>query len=197
MTARQDEKDMEYIVWLNGQVDGHATSMKDEANGYDICKFLIEITESKGKMKRVMSGDTEQERRNNFKLVHEIYNEMSWDFTYDMEKLIDGDRHELRHLIQDLAAIVNEADAESEMNKYQEHGTFNLDRLMEDLEADLRRKYEEIRQVMIEVEEVAEERNFYLDKLLKSEKVCDGYSHKDAEPIINVLSLSASHFERV
>ena len=196
MSGRYDEKDMKLVNWLNNQVNGHAKSMKDEASGYDICKFLIEVTESKGKIKRVMAGSTEEERRNNFGLVQEVYSDMAWDFTYDMEKLVEGDRHELRHLIQDLAAIVSEADAESEISRYQGHGTFNLEKLMNDLENDLQEKYEEIKRTMAEIEDVAEERNFYFDKLLRSEKVCDMYPPNDAEAIINVLTLSASHFEK-
>ena len=58
-------------------------------------------------------------------------------------------------------------------------------------------KMKEVEDFQGELNDCATERDFYLAKLLRIESICDEYSEKDADAVIQILSVSSNDFEPI
>lgn len=177
-----DSKDI--VEWLNNRTGSNLRSLKEAQTCKEICYFLADSMEEYHPL--IQSGVTLEERTANFELARELFEHYELKFAYDIQKLAKGERAEFMRFAIDVMSLDADNSA-SEGN--------NLDDLLAELEANLDQKMKEVEDFKAELDECATERNFYLSKLTRIEKICDEYPEKDADAVIQILSVSSNDFQ--
>jgi hypothetical protein len=109
-------------------------------------------------------------------------------FDYDIDRLAQSSKSEFMRLVTDLIAM------EQEEQRNTEDSEDRLDLLLAELEADLEEKMSAMTAFQEEMNEYATERDFYLSKLLKIEKLCKRFSPEDVEAVVSILKASSAEF---
>ncbi|EAX97797.1 hypothetical protein TVAG_157820 [Trichomonas vaginalis G3] len=171
-------KDSDIIAWLNESTGGQLQSFKDASTGREICFVLADLAEDRKSKKMVSMGKTPEEKAANFEIASRIYEQLGLTFNYDINLLVQGDKNEIRNLIQEIISLSNDPSED-------------IDGLLQTLENDLKEKLEEAKTQSKQLEDVALERDFYFEKLRKIEAVARRYPPDVNDSIIKIISLKA------
>ena len=187
--------DSDLIQWLNNTTGSQISTIKEASSGMEICLALTDLANDRKAKKWIKNGKTLDERKNNFQLASSMFEQLGIAFNYDINKLAKGDRAEIRTLLQEIVSLTNEEDEnQNESHEDADDNGIDIDGLIASLEEDLDQKLEAAKELSQQLDEVAEERNFYFDKLLKIEKACASYMPADADSILQILALSSGDF---
>ena len=181
----------EILAWLNGRTGSEIQSLKQAQTGYEICCFLCNLPETVGSPElrsSIKRGATFDERKENFELAKDILELLQLPFVYDIQKLAKGDRAEFVRFAIDVMSLDDGDESISDDNE--------LDSFLDELEANLDDKMRQVEAFQAELNECARERDFYFSKLRLIENVCEPYE-KDADAVIQILSVSSNDFEPV
>lgn len=171
-------KDSDLIAWLNESTGGQLQSFKDASTGREICFVLADLAEDRKSKKMVTFGKTVEEKEANFEIASHIFDHLGLTFSYDINMLVQGDKNEIKNLIQEIVSLSNDAEND-------------IDDLLQTLENDLKEKLEEAQQQTKQLDEIAQERDFYFDKLRRIEEAARRYPPDVNDSILKILSLKA------
>jgi hypothetical protein len=180
------------LQFLNSRTGSHLKNLHDAQNGREVCLFLCNIADSPQSESRVLRGVSLEERTSNYQLAKQLFEALTLDFPYDIDRLANLNKNEFLRLAGDLMSLEDEEPAQTETS--QDHAV-DLEGLMAELEADLEAKEQEINGFQKEITQFATERDFYLSKLLKVEKLSNRYSPADAAAVLSILRLKASELQ--
>ena len=188
--------DNELIQWLNNATGAQLSTLKEASSGMEICLALTDLANDRKAKKWIKNGKTVEERKSNFQLAANMFEHLGLAFTYDVNKLSKGDRVEIRNLLQEIVGLTNEEGEPQNQSDdgAEEEDEYDIDNLLSNLEDDLDQKLESAKELSQQLDEIAEERNFYFDKLLRIEKACSNYMPADADSILKILSLTSADF---
>ena len=187
--------DNELIQWLNSATGAQLSTLKEASSGMEICLALTDLANDRKAKKWIKNGKTVEERKSNFQLASTMFEHLGLAFTYDISKLSKGDRVEIRNLLQEIVSLTNEeGEGQNQSDGSGEEEEYDIDNLLSNLEDDLDQKLESAKELSQQLDEIAEERNFYFDKLLRIEKACSNYMPADADSILKILSLTSADF---
>jgi len=181
------------VSWLNSRSSSSISTIREAQSGIEVCSFLILITGSPQFEKKITNGRTKEEKARNFEIAKEIFGSIGLSFDFSIPKLINGDKNELISLIKCIQSLEDE---EQPMSDHEEEGDYlDIDLLIADLEENLNQKLEDSKHFAKEIEELASEREFYLDKLLRVEKIAEKHPPSDSEAVIKILKLTSGDFQ--
>lgn len=176
----------ELLQWLGTQTDSQITSPDDIKISRQVCFFLIQLTGKPQIAAKVSLGKTPFERSANFQLAKTLFgSELNLPFTYSIAKLVEGETQEITELLKQLKSLTNDGNMELESS---------LDSLLDDLQDDLVNRMREAKAYREQLDLIAEERNFYMDKLQRIVKATRSFDPVDAESILHIVQTPPTDF---
>lgn len=175
----------ELISWLNAQMSdkkNNATSISDLRDGKEICLYLSSIT-NPDYSSRISQGKSQYDFAQNFSLAKKLFGLLGHDFEFKIPQLTKGDENELFQLLSALPSL-------------KESEEITLDNLLDELENDLTKKLVAMKEFKREIDNVAAERDFYYNKLIRIEEASHGYKPASVEPVTQYLELSPTDFRK-
>lgn len=164
------------LRWLNSKTGGVLRSIVEARTGREIALATILIADQPSYEDSITKGITERDRRDNFNLVQMILSTLNVPFEYDIDSLANEDQIQLFGLVEDLYAL-------------------DTDLMLDKLETDLKTRLKELINFKEKMKQVAEERDFYFEKLLEVERESHKYPDDDIGPIQKALSASKAQFD--
>ena len=184
----------EIVDWLNSRTGSRLKSLKEAQTGKQVCYFLCETADSAETQSRVTDGATVEQRKVNYNLVKGLFDLLHLDFNYDIQKLAKMDKNEFIRLVTDLMSLEEDDETQETGGETGNFDGDELETLLTELDANLAQKMKDVAEFQAQMTEYATERDFYLSKLLKIEKVCKKYSEADADAVIKILGVSSNDF---
>ena len=186
--------DEEIVEWLNSQTGSRLKTLKEAQSGREVCYYLCEAADSAESQSEVTDGSNFEERKINYNLVKQLFDLLHLEFHYDIQKLAKMDKSEFVRLVTDLMSLEDDDEVQETGGETSNFESDELEALLADLDANLAQKMKEVSQFQAEMAEYATERDFYLSKLLRIEKVCGDYSAEDADSVFKILGVSSNDF---
>lgn len=186
--------DEEIVEWLNSRTGSRLKTLKEAQSGREVCYYLCEAADSAESQSQVTDGTNFEERKINYTLVKQLFDLLHIPFRYDIQKLAKMDKSEFVRLVTDLMALDDDDVVQETGGETSAFEGDELEALLADLEANLAQKMKDVTQFQEEMAEYATERDFYLSKLLKIEKVCADYPAEDADSVFKILGVSSNDF---
>lgn len=170
----------ELLQWLSQQTNSPVLTVDDIKISRQICFFLLQLTGKPQMASKIALGKTQYERSANFNLAKTLFgSELNLPFDYNIADLVAGRPQEIFRLLSQLRSLAVE-EGSTETNDTQ------LDDLLDDLQDDLVNKMREAKEYREELDLVAQERDFYMDKLARVIEATRSFDPRDAEPILHI-----------
>jgi hypothetical protein len=170
--------------WFNKKSNDQLTSFEDHRLSRNICYYLITLTGDTQIAPKVQLGKTHFERSTNFQIAKSLFGQMNRGFDYNIAMLVDGNHDEIMRLVRELATLDTDEKDED----------IPLDNLLDALQDDLVNKLREARAFREEMDAVAEERDFYFQKLVKASVAAKKYPRDVVCHVLEILELAPPEF---
>lgn len=179
---------MDLLQWFSQRTGSQITSTDDIKISRQICYFLIQLSGKPQLADKVTLGKTQYERSANFQLAKTWFgSELNLPFDYSIAKLVEGNSEEILRLLDQLRSLVYEDNIE-------ENEVTSLDDLLDDLQDDLVNKMRAAKEYRDELDNIAHERDFYMDKLARIIEATQSFDPREAEPVLHIAKTTPADF---
>jgi hypothetical protein len=177
------------VQWLREKTGLKIDSLGDPHLSGAVCFYLVNLTGQSDLAAKIRPGDKPIDISGNYQLAKALLGTMNCPFPSSVGKLVDGNEEELATLLQTLASLPQ---GDNEDNDDDEP---SLDNFLDALQGDLLAKLRASREFRDEMDAVAQERDFYFDKLRRITEVAQAYPPDSVAVVTRVIRLPAKDFE--
>ena len=176
---------MESLNWINDQTGANFLSLKEARSGKELIDALVKITGLEQYVSSIRAGTTQQERAFNFQTIRKIFQDVGESFPFTIKTLAEGNEEELDKLIQIMMNIESKMNASKENENAIDPDELNV--IFDQAEKEIQNRVLQQKRLMEEIEDIALERDFYLQKLMTIEGMSKQYNQNEVETIIDIL----------
>ncbi|EAX98917.1 hypothetical protein TVAG_242820 [Trichomonas vaginalis G3] len=181
------------LKWLNDETGSNFKTLSESRSGKEIADLLIRSTNLNEHISEIKIGQTQLDRTFNFQTIRKIMREVGVSFPYDIRKITEGDENEILQLLNAIRKIVDQQSGiQEEVLEYdieeEDKDEFeNVESLFDDVEKELQNRILQQNTMKQEIELHAQERDFYLSKLMQIEKLTKKYPIEEVGTVVAVL----------
>ena len=185
---------MESLNWINDRTGANFLSLSEARSGKELIDALVKITGLDQYVSNIRAGTTQQERACNFQTIRKILQEVNEGFPFTIKSLAEGNEQELDKLIH---VIMNIEEKYNE-SKLSENAIDDdeLNTIFEQAEGEIQSRVIQQKKLWEEIEDLALERDFYLQKLMTIEELTKQYNQIDVGTIVKALHGDSPDFRR-
>lgn len=186
---------MSSLQWINNQTGANFLTLSEARSGKELIDALVKITGFSQYISNIRAGTTQQERVANFQTIRKIFQEVGESFPFTIKNLAEGNEQELDELIQTIISIEYRLNTSKEDASAVDDDELNY--LFDQAEKEIQSRVIQQKRCMEEIEEIALERDFYQQKLMKIESYAKDYDINDIAAVVDVIKGDSPDFKPV